>query len=90
VASVRTLLDASELVDIRYEDFVRSASPALADLCRFLRIEPDDAYLEACSALVWPSTNRTRDSVEWSPDERAGVEALIARYESLGSYSFDD
>jgi hypothetical protein len=90
VSAVRAMLDPSELVDIRYETFVTSPAEALADLCRFLRVEPGDSYLEACSGLVWPSTNRTRDAIEWSPEERAGVEALIGRYDVLGSYSFDD
>ncbi len=90
VAVVRPLLDGSELVDLRYETFVEHPGPALADLCRFIEVEPADPYLEACAGIVWPSTNRSRDAVEWTDSDRAGVERLIDRYEVLQSYSFDD
>ncbi len=90
VATVRPLLDASELVDLRYEDFAGDTEPALADLCRFVGVESKPAYLEACASIVWPSTNRSRDSVEWSPAERRGVERLIETYDVLQPYTFDD
>jgi len=90
VVKVRSLLDPSELVDIRYENFAATPADSLADLCRFLGVEPDTAYLEACAGLVWPSTNRTRDTIDWTASERAGVEGLIERFEFLGSYRFDD
>ncbi len=90
VAKVRSMLDPSELLDIHYETFAASPADSLAELCRFIGVEPDPAYLAACAGLVWPSTNRTRDTVEWSPEERAGVERLIDRFELLSPYSFDD
>lgn len=90
VAVVRKRLDPSELIDVRYESFVTEPAVSLAELCRFVNIEPDSAYLEACAGLVWPSTNRTRDNFEWTGDERRGVERLIDRFEPIGSYTFDE
>ncbi len=89
VARIRPLLDASELVELRYETFVDEPTVSLAELCRFIGVEPDPTYLEACAGQVWPSLNRTRDQVEWTEQERTGVERLIGRYEFLASYSFD-
>ncbi len=57
---------------------VRAARRALRDvrrrpragrwpsICRFVGVEPGPSYLEACAAIVWPSTNRTRDAVDWT------------------------
>ncbi len=90
VAKVRPMLDPSELVDVRYESFVEEPAASLAELCRFVGVEPGDAYLEACAGLVWPSTKRTRDAAEWTEEERRRVERLIERYEFLRSYSYDD
>jgi hypothetical protein len=90
VEKVRGMLDPSELFDIRYESFVVEPADSLAELCRFVGLEPDAAYLEACAGLVWPSVNRTRDGVEWTDEERRGVEQVIERFELLHSYSFDD
>jgi hypothetical protein len=90
VAKVRGLLDPSELIDFRYESFLEQPASSLAELCRFVGVEPGDAYLEACSGLVWPSAKKTRDSVEWTEAEREEVERLIERYDLLDSYSFDE
>jgi Sulfotransferase family len=90
VAKVRRMLDPGELIDIRYETFIEEPADSLAELCRFVGVEPSAAYLEACAGVVWPNASRTRDSVEWTDEERHGVEHLIERYELLGSYSFDD
>ena len=89
VRTVRGLLDPAELVDLRYEDFVGDPEPALAALCRFVGVEARASYLEACASIVWPSTNRSRDSIEWSASERRGVERLIETYDVLQSYTFD-
>jgi Sulfotransferase family len=90
VRTARPLLDPSELVDLRYEDFAGDTPSALADLCQFVGVEAGTAYLEACASIVWPSTNRSRDSVEWSAADRRGVERLIETYDVLQSYAFDD
>jgi Sulfotransferase family len=90
VAQVRRMLDPDELIDIRYETFIEQPAASLAELCRFVGIEPGAAYLEACAGVVWPNASRTRDSVEWTHEERQGVERLIGRYDLLGSYSYDD
>ncbi len=85
------MLDPSELVDIHYETF--AASPCRLSgraLPLHRRRTGPGPYLAACAGLVWSSTNRTRDTVEWSPEERAGVERLIDRFELLSPYSFDD
>jgi hypothetical protein len=90
VRVVRPLLDPSELVDLRYEDFAGEPGPSLAALCGFLGVQAEASYLESCAGIVWSSPNRTRDAVVWSPPERAGVERLIDTYDVLGSYTFDN
>ncbi len=90
VATVRRLLDPSELLDLRYESFVEDVASSLTELCRFVGVEPDATYLEACAGLVWSDVKKTRDGSEWTDDARRQVEDLIARHEPLlGSYSFD-
>jgi Sulfotransferase family len=90
VDRVRPLLDGSELLDVRYEAFAADPRGSLTEICRFIDVEPSAEYLEACAAIVWPSTNRTRDAVPWTPAERNGVERLIEKFDVLGSYTFED
>jgi hypothetical protein len=90
VDRIRRMLEPSELLDIRYESFIEEPKVSLGELCRFVGVEPEASYLDACAGLIWPSAKRTRDDVEWSEEERRGVERLIERHELLGSYTFDD
>jgi Sulfotransferase family len=90
VGRVRPLLDRSELLDVRYEAFAADPRGSLAEICRFIGVEPEASYLDACAAIVWPSTNRTRDAIEWTGDERRGVERLIERFGLLGPYTFEE
>lgn len=89
IGVVRPLLDPSELLDVRYEAFAASPQATLVDICRFLDVEPGASYLEACAGIVWPSTNRSRDAVEWTVDERRGVEQLVEKHSALDSYDFE-
>ena len=90
VYKARGLLDPSELIDIPYESFIADPRASLAELCAFVGVEASADYLEACAGMVWPSTKRTRDGVEWTEDDLQGVERVIDRFPLLGSYSFDD
>jgi hypothetical protein len=90
VLVVRPLLDPSELVDLRYEDFTGGTERALAELCGFVGVEAGPAYLESCVSIVWPRTNQSRNTVEWSDQQRRDVERLIDTYDVLQSYAFDD
>ncbi len=89
VAVTRTLLDESELLDLKYESFASDPRGVLADLCRFLGVDAPDSFLDACAAVVWPSTKRRRDTVDWSPEDLARVEALIQQYDFLSHYTFE-
>jgi hypothetical protein len=89
VASARSLLGPTELFDLAHESFTENPKVAIADLCAFVGVEPGESYLDDCAEIVWPTTNRRRDAVEWSLEERRGVEELIARYSFLSQYSFE-
>jgi Sulfotransferase family len=72
---------------LRQESLVERPAEELAALCAFLGVDADDSYLEACARLVFPSPHRTRDRVEWSPEDLAAVESLIAGQPFLRGYS---
>jgi hypothetical protein len=90
IRTVRPLLDSSELLDVRYESFAADPRRSLSEICGFLDVVPQMSYLDACASIVWPSTNRTRDKVTWTADERRGVERLIDTFEILNGYSFEE
>lgn len=85
---LRSYLNSEDLYSIRYEDFVKSSSNQLIELCNFLGTEANDDYLESCSRIINHSPERSRDLVEWKPEWIDRVEEKIDQYGFLEGYSF--
>ncbi len=88
-ADITPRLDPSELIELPYESFSADPRGVLTRLCEFIGVEPYPDYLDACTAVVWPSTKRRRDQMEWSAEDIARVDDVIARYDFLKQYSFE-
>jgi hypothetical protein len=78
------------VLTVRHESLVRDPRAELSRIAEFLDIEPDPAWLKACAALVFPTPKRARDAVEWTDEERAAVEEIIARRPFFAGYSWED
>lgn len=89
VTIVTEMLEPGELLHVDYDAFVTSPKPGLAEMCRFLGVDVDDSYISDASGVVWASTSRTRDKVEWSAQDIAAVQVLLDTYPTLAHYSFD-
>jgi hypothetical protein len=85
---LRDRLDATNMLAVRYEDVVADPETRLAEICRFLGVEADPAYLRASCAIVRPNPDRTRDTVEWTEPWISAVEERIAGYDFLKGYAF--
>lgn len=92
--SVRTIDDTlvargdRRLLTLRHESLVRSPRTELARACRFLGVEADDAYLDACASIVFSTPQTARHRVEWTRSERDAVEQIIDRHAFLAGYSW--
>lgn len=88
-ANVRFLdgAPAGRAVTLWHEDMVADPRRRLADLARFLGVAADDAYLDACAAVVQPSPRRSRDEVAWSPEHRAALDRIVASAPFLARYA---
>ena len=53
---------------LRLEDLIADPQARLADVCRFLGVRPEPAYLEACASIVLDAPRRTRDDAPWTPE----------------------
>jgi hypothetical protein len=83
-------IGSEHLHRVRHEALVADPRRTLAELCRFLGVEADDAYLDAASARVYRSPARSRSEVDWGPEEDRRVRDLIGRFDFLSGYAFDD
>jgi Sulfotransferase family len=87
---IRRRLPADELYDLGYEHFLVEPRQAMTELCQFLDVEPTPRFLDGCAALVWPSSSRSRDRVEWSSEQRDHMAAMIERSTAFAGYEFDE
>jgi len=88
VDQIAKLLNADELLEIRYEQIIADPTVTLHDVCRFIGVDATAGYLSMCATLIDESGRRGRDRVSWSPKELSAVEGLIAARSSLQGYSF--
>jgi Sulfotransferase family len=89
VLRARSLFDASEVIDVQHEEFVRDPKGTLTRLCGFLGVEACESYLDDCASIVNPGNSRRRDSVTWTKDERHRVQEIIDQYTFLSGYTFE-
>ena len=70
MSKIRGCLSEEELLDVRYEDFSASAPASLASICRFLGVDADPDYLQDCASIVEPTSNKARDLIDWTDEDR--------------------
>ena len=73
----------------RYEDFVLEPRKRLEDLCHHLGIDPLEAYLDACTSIIYEAPDQHRQRIAWEPKYIEFVEEEIKKYDFLAGYSFE-
>lgn len=81
--------DEEDVLTVRHEALIADPGPELGRLADFLDVEADEAWVDACAAILFPSPRRTRESTDWSPADIAAVDAVIARHPFLEGYGLD-
>lgn len=89
LVEMRKHLDGSNLLAVKYEDFVDHPETNLTKICRFLGIEASDDYLKACVNVLYESPDRSRHIVEWDSRWIEVVKSKIDRFDFLEGYSFE-
>jgi Sulfotransferase family len=78
------------VLTVRHEALVDDPQRELARMCEFLGVEAEPGYLDACAAIVFRSPQRTRDLLEWSPEQIAAVDRVIGHNAFFDGYKFAD
>ena len=86
---VRANLRPDEQLETRHERLVAATDDELLRVTGFLGVDADRHYLDRCSASVWPSPRRSRNSLTWTDEQIGAVDEIILRYPWLTGYSFD-
>jgi hypothetical protein len=81
-------LPAEHALTVRHEAFVRDPRQGLRQICAFLGVEAPADYLEACASIVFDSPRKTREGVQWSPEQIEFIQnKMIARFDCLAGYA---
>jgi hypothetical protein len=88
--ALRQQLDSSNLIAVRYEEFVQQPERRLGDLCRFLGVAADDEYLRACAGILHKSPVRSREMVTWQPEWIDVVQERIGQVDFLVGYCYEN
>jgi hypothetical protein len=77
-----------DILTIRHEEFVGQPREQIERVLSFLGLVPGAEYLDACIAVVRPSTHHTRNEVEWTQAQKDELQSVIERYPFFAGYSF--
>ncbi len=88
LVTLRKRLNDSNLLEVRYEDFVRNPEMNLTQVCRFLDIEASDDYLKASTSILRKEPDQSRHMVQWDSKWIETVKDKMGRFDFLQGYSF--
>ena len=80
----------NELITVSHERMFQEPQQVLLSLCRFLGLEPDPKYVDACCSVIFPKPTYTRRKVDWPAALVRETEDRMRQYPFLGGYAFDD
>lgn len=80
------LCSPAELIELRHERVVADPRATLAELCRFLGVEADRDYLDACASKLFDAPTAPRLKISWPADLRSEIERRRLEYRHLAGY----
>jgi hypothetical protein len=84
----RNQVPAQAWLDVHHEALVAQPRETLRSVVEFFGQSADDAYLDACTKLIFPQARRTRDQREWTGEMRDYVSNSLERYPWFSGYAY--
>jgi hypothetical protein len=88
LSALAPLIGDQHLLRLRHERLLGEPRHTLAEACRFIGVEPDPNYLEACASILFATPSRSREQVSWTNEQRGLVERRMAQFDFLSGYEF--
>ncbi|HEX6307161.1 MAG TPA: sulfotransferase domain-containing protein [Longimicrobiales bacterium] len=83
---VRIALDSADVLTLDHETLTADPHATIRELCEFVGLAPHADHIDAAARIVHPSARRSRDLVEWTPEQTERVLAIMDRYPFLVQY----
>lgn len=88
INKIKQLVPEDSVYDIKQESVINNPQKNLKELCVFLELEADEAYLQDCASIIFKSPRKTRETTEWKSEDIELVARKISDYDFLQGYSF--
>jgi len=79
-----------DVYTLRYEDLLEDPAKELDKLIRWLGVDSDPTWCEACCKHLYRNPHKSRTNYPWSAAEIADLTARIERYDFLRGYTFEN
>lgn len=89
VQVTRSRMEPGEFITVEQERLVLCPGETLRTLAEFLGVNVSDAYVEACSDLVFESPHKKRHAVVWRSEHIHQVQDRASSFGFLNHYSFE-
>lgn len=90
ISTFKETSEYDEIYELKHELFLENTQFYLKEICNFLGVETTEDYLDACSKIVYRSPNKSRYSVNWTPELINKVQNKINQYSFLSGYTYDN
>ena len=90
ISKIKQLVPNDIVFDIKQESVINNSQKKLQELCAFLNLEADEAYLQDCASIIFKSPRKTRETIDWKPEDIELVAQKMNNYNFLQGYSFAD
>jgi len=80
---------AYPVLTVRHEAVIDDPEGELTRLCGFLDVDPEPGYLAACASIVFRSPHRTRERIDWKPEQVAAIDEIVAGHAFFAGYGLD-
>ena len=76
--------------DLRHEALINSPKNTLKDLCAFLGLSAGESYYTDCASIIFKSSHKTRNDVEWTEELIKSVKQQMGNFPFLAGYGYND
>jgi len=88
IDKIRQMFGDGSLCHLHGEDLLADPATEIAELCRFLDVDCEPAYVDACSAILFKKPQQTRHLIEWDEELIDRVQRGIAEQPLLAEHGY--
>lgn len=82
-------LSEAEYLEVHHESVIEDPVQCLHIVCEFLGIECPADYVKQCAQIVFQAPHKSRNDIEWAPEDIEMIRTKMKPFSFLNGYSYD-